>query len=225
MPSPLKHFISPQLTHNHLAGRVYTAVSGASHNGLAARGKDRGVIELKDIKINTAFTLLEPGPVVLITTQDGQKNNIMTISWTMVMGFTPIFGITTGPWNYSYAALRKTKECVISIPTVDLIDRVIGVGTCSGIDTDKFAKFGFTALPGKHVSAPLIKECLANIECNVIDIIKKHNIVVLEGIAAYIDSSRKETRTLHAVGDGSFIVDGRRLDRREMMQAKLPEGV
>jgi flavin reductase (DIM6/NTAB) family NADH-FMN oxidoreductase RutF len=192
---------------------------------LAAPDKDRGVIELKDIDINTAFTLLEPGPVVLVTTHDGQKNNIMTISWTMVMGFTPIFGITTGPWNYSYAALRKTRECVISIPTVDLIDRVVGVGTCSGVDTDKFAKFGFTALPGKHVRAPLIKECLANIECNVIDIVKKHNIVVLEGIAAYIDSSRKETRTLHAVGDGSFIVDGRRLDRREMMQAKLPEGV
>lgn len=180
---------------------------------------------MKDIDINTAFTLLEPGPVVLVTTHDGQKNNIMTISWTMVMGFTPIFGLTTGPWNYSYAALRKTRECVISIPTVDLIDRVVGVGTCSGVDTDKFAKFGFTALPGKHVRAPLIKECLANIECNVIDIVKKHNIVVLEGIAAYIDSSRKETRTLHAVGDGSFIVDGRRLDRREMMQAKLPEGV
>lgn len=70
---------------------------------------------------------------------DGQKNNIMTISWTMVMGFTPIFAMTTGPWNYSYAALLKTKECVISIPTVDLIDRVIGVGTCSGADTDKFA--------------------------------------------------------------------------------------
>jgi len=63
----------------------------------------------------------------------------MTISWTMVMGFTPIFAMTTGPWNYSYAALLKTKECVISIPTVDLIDRVIGVGTCSGADTDKFA--------------------------------------------------------------------------------------
>lgn len=182
-------------------------------------------LTLKKMKINTAFTLMEPGPVVFVTTNDGRKNNIMTISWTMVMGFTPIFAITTGPWNYSYAALLKTKECVISIPTVDLIDRVIGVGTCSGADTDKFATFGLTPVKGKHVRSPLIKECLANIECKVVDIIEKHNIVVLEGLAAYIDESRQETRTLHSVGDGFFVVDGRKLDRREMMQSKLPEGV
>lgn len=188
--------------------------------------KDNGeCLTLKKMKINTAFTLMEPGPVVFVTTNDGRKNNIMTISWTMVMGFTPIFAITTGPWNYSYAALLKTKECVISIPTVDLIDRVIGVGTCSGADTDKFATFGLTPVKGKHVRSPLIKECLANIECKVVDIIEKHNIVVLEGLAAYIDEARKETRTLHSVGDGSFVVDGRKLDRREMMQSKLPEGV
>ena len=64
---------------------------------------------MKKMKINTAFTLMEPGPVVFVTTNDGQKNNIMTISWTMVMGFTPIFAITTGPWNYSYAALLQNQ--------------------------------------------------------------------------------------------------------------------
>lgn len=180
---------------------------------------------MKPMNISRAFTLMEPGPVVFVTTNDGEKNNIMTVSWTMVMGFTPIFAITTGPWNYSYAALRNTRECVIAIPTVDLIDQVVGVGTCSGADTDKFVKFGLTPVTGEHVRSPLIKECLANIECKVIDIIKKHNIVVLEGIAAYFDSSRKETRTIHAVGDGTFIIDGRKLNRRTMMQSKLPDGV
>jgi len=48
---------------------------------------------------------------------------------------------------------------------------------------------------------------------------------VLEAVAAYEDPAREETRTLHAVGDGTFIVDGRRLDRREMMASKLPEGL
>ena len=71
----------------------------------------------------------------------------------------------------------------------------------------------------------MIKECLANIECKVIDIVKKHNIVVLEGAAAYFDSSRKEKRTLHAVGDGTFIVDGSKLNRKKMMAAKLPAGL
>ncbi len=180
---------------------------------------------MEKMPLSKAFTLMEPGPVVLVTTSDGKKDNIMTISWTMVMDFTPMFAITTGPWNYSYAALRKSKECVISIPTVDLLDKVVGVGICSGADTDKFEKFGLTPVKGKHVRAPLIKECLANIECKVRDIVQKHNIVVLEGIAAYFDSSRKEKRTIHAIGDGTFVVDGRRLNRKKMMSAKIPPGI
>lgn len=180
---------------------------------------------MKKMRMGRAFTLMESGPVVLVTTNDGHRNNIMTISWTMVVDFTPVFAMTTGPWNHSFAALQQTRECVISIPTVDMLDKVVGVGTCSGADTDKFEKFTLTPVKGKHVKAPLIKECLANIECTVIDIVKDHNIVVLEGVAAYFDDSRKEKRTVHAVGDGTFIVDGRKLDRKKMMSSKLPAGL
>ena len=108
---------------------------------------------------------------------------------------------------------------------MDLLDTVIGIGTCSGSDTDKFAKFKLTRVQGKIVKSPLIEECLANIECRVIDIVKKHNIVVLEAVAACIDPAHKEKRVVHAVGDGTFIVDGRKIDRREMMASKLPAGV
>ena len=180
---------------------------------------------MRQLKLSKAFTLMEPGPAVLVTTHDGQRNNIMTISWTMVMDFTPLFAITTGEWNHSFAALRKNRECVIAIPTVNMLDKVVGIGTCSGSDTDKFAKFKLTPMQGKVVRSPLIKECLANLECRVIDIVERHNIVVLEAVAACIDTARKEKRTVHAVGDGTFIVDGRRIDRRKMMASKLPYGV
>jgi flavin reductase (DIM6/NTAB) family NADH-FMN oxidoreductase RutF len=180
---------------------------------------------MKTMRIGKAFTLIEPGPVVLVTTHDGVKSNVMTISWTMVMDFAPRFAMTTGPWNHSYAALRKSGQCVIAIPTVDLLDKVVGIGTCSGADTDKFRRFGLTAVRARHVSAPLIRECLANIECKVVDIVTKHDIVVLDGVAAWFDHSRKEKRTLHAIGDGTFVVDGRKLDRRKMMRSKLPAGV
>lgn len=180
---------------------------------------------MRQLKLSKAFTLMEPGPVVLVTTQDGQKDNIMTISWTMVMNFTPVFAITTGEWNHSFTALKKNRECVIAIPTIDMLDKVVGIGTCSGKDTDKFVDFKLTPVQGKFVKSPLIKECLANIECKVIDIVKKHNIVVLEAVAAHIDTVRKEKRTLHAVGNGTFIVDGRKIDRRKMMASKLPDGI
>jgi flavin reductase (DIM6/NTAB) family NADH-FMN oxidoreductase RutF len=180
---------------------------------------------MRRLKLSKAFTLMEPVPVVLVTTHDGQKDNIMTISWTMVMDFTPVFAITTGEWNHSFAALRKTRECVIAIPTVDMLDQVVGIGTCSGADTDKFARFELTAVPGKVLGAPLIKECLANMECKVVDIVRKHNIVVLQAVAAYFDTARKEKRMLHAVGDGTFIVDGRMIDRKKLMASKIPYGV
>jgi flavin reductase (DIM6/NTAB) family NADH-FMN oxidoreductase RutF len=148
----------------------------------------------------------------------------MTISWTMVLDFAPRFAITTGEWNYSFRALKRTRECVIAIPTVDLLDKVVGIGTCSGKDTEKFGEFKLTPLPGKVVKAPLIKECLANIECRVVDLVRRHNIVVLEGVAAHVATSRREKRTVHAVGDGTFIVDGRRLDRRKKMASRIPAG-
>lgn len=180
---------------------------------------------MRSLKLSKAFTLMEPGPVVLVTTHDGKKENIMTISWTMVVDFAPVLAMTTGPWNYSFAALRKTRECVIAIPTVDMLDQVVGIGTCSGEETDKFATFKLTPVRAKFVRPPLVKECFANIECKVIDLVKKHNIVVLEAVAAYTDPSRKEKRAVHAVGDGRFIVDGRKLDRRRMMASKIPSGV
>ena len=156
---------------------------------------------MRILELNKAYTLMESGPVILVVTHDGETPNIMTISWTMVVDFTPLFAITTGRWNYSFAALRKTRECVIAIPAVDLLDKVIGIGTCSGADTDKFARFRLTPVPAERVTPPLIKECLANIECKVVDIVKRHNIVILE------------------------VVDGRKIDRKAMMASKLHAGL
>jgi hypothetical protein len=59
----------------------------------------------------------------------------------------------------------------------------------------------------------------------VVDIIGRRHIVVLEGVAASVDPACKQWRTVHAVGDGRFIVDGRTLDRRRLMASKLPAGI
>ena len=180
---------------------------------------------MKKLPIQKAFTLLEPGPVVLVTTADGGKQNIITFSWTMVMDFTPKFAFVTGPWNYSYKALTKTKECVIAIPAVDLAKKAVQIGTCSGAKVDKFEKFKLTPLKAEKVSAPLIKECYANIECRIVDHIKKHDLFILDGLAAWVDNSRAEKRCFHAIGDGHFIADGKVINHRRLMLSKLPKGV
>ena len=180
---------------------------------------------MKKLPLQKAFTLLEPGPVVLVTTAHGGKQNIMALSWTMVLDFSPRFAFCTGPWNFSYTALKKTGECVIAIPAVDLSKKSVQIGSCSGKDVDKFTKFKLTPMKAENVSAPLIKECYANIECRIIDHIKQHNIFILDGLIAWINAKQAEKRCFHAVGDGRFIVDGERVNHRRIMFAKLPEGV
>jgi flavin reductase (DIM6/NTAB) family NADH-FMN oxidoreductase RutF len=180
---------------------------------------------LKKLPIQKAFTLLEPGPAVLVTTADCGKQNIITFSWTMVMDFIPRFAFLTSSWNYSYKALKKTEGCVIAIPAVDLAKEVVQIGTCFGAKIDKFEKFKLTPLKAEKVSALLIKECYANIECRVVDHIKKHDIFVVDGLAAWVDNKRAEKRCFHAVGDGHFIADGEIINHRRIMLPKLPKGV
>lgn len=76
-----------------------------------------------ELSIEKAFMFIEPGPVLLLTTNDDGKNNIMTLSWHMVMDFTPRIALSTGPWNHSFTTFMRTKECVLAIPTVDLAEK------------------------------------------------------------------------------------------------------
>ena len=175
-----------------------------------------------ELPLNKAFMLFEPGPVILVSTHDGKKNNLMTISWHMVTDFTPTLALTTGPWNHSFKAMMKKKECVLVVPTVDIIEKVISIGDCSGKDTDKFKKFELTPLPASEVAAPLVKECLACLECKIIDYIEEPGIFLLQGVKAWIDKERKERRTFHANGDGTFVVDGEKIDLHDLMEDKIP---
>jgi flavin reductase (DIM6/NTAB) family NADH-FMN oxidoreductase RutF len=178
----------------------------------------------KPFPISKAFRFIEPGPVILFTTSRNGKNNIMTMSWHMCVDFTPQFACIIGPWDYSYDALHATKECVISIPSVDMAPAVIGIGTCTGKDTDKFKKFGLTPLPAKDVQAPLIGECIANIECRVADdsLVDKYGLFVLDGVNAWINPAKKGKKTFHANGDGTFVVDGRPMNFKRQMRKLLP---
>ena len=180
---------------------------------------------MKEIPLSKVYRLIEPGPVVLVTTTNKGHANIMTMTYHMMLSHQPpLIGCSLGPWNYSFKALRATKECVLAIPTVDLASEAVEIGNCSGEDIDKFATFGLTPLPAKNVTAPLIAECLANIECQVVDdsLVRKHTFFFLKPVKAWIDQGRKERRTIHHRGDGTFVVDGRVLDLTKKM-TKWPD--
>ena len=105
------------------------------------------------------------------------------------------------------------------------MEKVVSIGDCTGTQVDKFEKFDLTPLLAKKVMAPLISECLACIECRVTDYLEPQGIFILDGIHAWIDHERKERRTFHANGDGTFVVDGNTINLRNLMEDKIPSGV
>jgi flavin reductase (DIM6/NTAB) family NADH-FMN oxidoreductase RutF len=169
---------------------------------------------MRELPLAKVYQLLEPGPVVLLTTARRGRANVMAMSWHMMVEFEPpLVACVVSNRDYSFAALSATGECVIAVPAVKLARRVVEIGNCSGRDRDKFADFGLTPVPAARVAPPLIAECFANLECKVADrrLVNRYCLFVLEVLKAWIDPAQKQPKTIHHQGYGTFVVDGRTL--------------
>lgn len=166
---------------------------------------------MRRLPLAQVYQLLEPGPVVLLTTARRGRANVMTMSWHMMVEFEPpLVACVVSSANHSFAALRATGECVIAIPARKLAPQVVKVGNSTGRRLDKFAAFGLTPLPAARVAAPLVAECFANLECRVRDarLVRAYNLFVLEVVRAWTDPRQKNPKTIHHHGYGRFTVDG-----------------
>ena len=171
--------------------------------------------------LSKVYGLLEPGPVVMLTTAFDGRTNIMTQSWhTMIEFEPPLVGCVISNRNHSFGLLQASKECVINIATVEIAEKVVGCGNTSGASIDKFERFGLTPRPASRVGAPLIDECYANLECRVADtsMVDKYGLFVLEVIQAWINPGVKDPRTMHHLGSGNFMVAGERIKLESNMK-------
>ena len=176
---------------------------------------------MRRFSLAKVYQLLEPGPVVLLTTASKGRTDVMTMSWHMMVEFEPpLVACVVSSADYSFAALSKTKQCVIAIPARHLAQKVVDIGNCSGRDVAKFEKFGLTPRQAQHVAAPLIAECFANLECRVVDsrLVAKYNLFVLEVLKAWIDPKQPNPKTIHHRGYGKFAVDGSLIKLKSKMR-------
>jgi flavin reductase (DIM6/NTAB) family NADH-FMN oxidoreductase RutF len=170
-----------------------------------------------DFPVSQIRRYLEPGPIVLVSSAWKGKTDIMTMGWHTVMEFTPsLVGCVIAGGNYSFDLIRKSRECVINLPTIRLLDEVVGIGNCSGAAIDKFQRFGLTAVPATTVKAPLIGECHASFECKLADarLIATYNFFIFEVVKAHVARAPKHPETLHYTGEGVFMVAGKTVSRR-----------
>jgi flavin reductase (DIM6/NTAB) family NADH-FMN oxidoreductase RutF len=168
---------------------------------------------------------LEPGPIVLVSSAHRGERNVMTLGWHVVLGFDPsLVGCYIWDENHSFSLIRRSRECVINVPTVDLIDAVIAVGNSHGPGVDKFAAFGLTPVEASKVGAPLIAECYASFECRLVDtsLIRRYGFFVFEVVKAHVATAPRYPTTMHYRGDGVFMISGRNVSyRRRFKRANL----
>lgn len=169
-----------------------------------------------DFPVDNIRRFLEPGPIVLVSSAWKGRTNIMTMGWHMVMEFQPsLIGCYIWAENHSFEMIRKSRECVINIPTADLAPKVVGIGNSSGGEIDKFAEFGLTPVAAAKVEAPLIGECYANFECKLVDssLIRKYSLFVWEVVKAHAARAPEFPQTIHYRGDGIFMISGANTSR------------
>ncbi|MDG4866764.1 flavin reductase family protein [Guyparkeria sp. 1SP6A2] len=176
-----------------------------------------------DFPVEKVRRYLEPGPVVLVSSACDGERDIMTMGWHTVMAFSPsLVGCVISAGNHSFDLVRRSGECVINLPTTDLVDQVIGIGNTGGEGIDKFERFKLTAEPGQAVAAPRVAECHANFECRLIDdrLVEERNFFVFEVVRAHVAPEPAYPETLHYTGDGVFMISGQTIDRSDQF---LPE--
>ncbi len=135
--------------------------------------------------------LLFPSPVALVTCVDRNgKPNVLTVGWFMkTSSMPPMVAVSIAPSRYSHHLIEQTGEFVLAVPTKEIIEKVHKCGRVSGREIDKFERFGLTPIPATRVKPPLIKECVANLECIVAGKLKTgdHTIFVGEIVEAHVN--------------------------------------
>jgi len=171
----------------------------------------------QDFPLHKIRRYLEPGPIVLVSSAWKGQHNIMTMGWHTVMEFSPsLVGCVIASSNHSFELIRQSRECVINLPTAALTDAVVGIGTSSGLDVDKFERFGLTPEAIDRVEAPAIRECHAQFACRLHDdcLVDKYNFFIWEVVAARAARTPRHPETLHYTGEGVFMVAGKVISRR-----------
>lgn len=124
-------------------------------------------------KLFKGSAMLNPLPVVLVTSKKGDFVNVFTVAWAgIVCSQPPMLSISIRPERLSYDLIKESKEFVVNIPSGSMAKIVDFCGVKSGRDVDKINYFNLALDQGSNVSVPSISQCPINLECSVKEIIR-----------------------------------------------------
>jgi len=141
--------------------------------------------------LSNAYRVLNPGSVVMISVGDGESDNLFAVTWNMpVRKDPPLMALLSGKRHHSYPFIERTGQFGVNVPDAGLVDGVLGSGSVSGRDVaDKFGLLGLTRQPAERIAAPLVAEAVANLECEVEQIVDLDTsaLIVARVVAAAAD--------------------------------------
>ncbi|WP_055667361.1 flavin reductase family protein [Desnuesiella massiliensis] len=137
--------------------------------------------------------MLNPTPVVLVTSISKEgKTNVFTVGWvSTVCTKEPIIAMGVRPERLSYEYIKESGECVINLPTVNMVKVVDYCGVVSGKKVDKIKHFNLQLSEGVSVSTPSLQSSPIALECKVKSItpLGTHDLFLLEVLNVKVDES------------------------------------
>jgi flavin reductase (DIM6/NTAB) family NADH-FMN oxidoreductase RutF len=169
------------------------------------------------VNVSQASRLLHPMHTVLVSCLGkAGKPNITAVAWAMPTSSNPpLVAISLAPTRHSHMLIEESGEFVVNIPTLEILQAVYACGSLTGRSFDKFKKTNLTSMPAKKVRAPVIRECIAHLECTVEDKFTTgdHTVFVGKIVDAYADQGvfsdiydLKKNRMLYHLGGNNFAV-------------------
>ena len=168
------------------------------------------------VALTKAHRLLTPRPLCLLTTRYRDQINVATLGWVSPVSLDPpLVLLPIHPSRFSHDLLMRGEECVLNIPGRPLAEQTMRCGAISGREANKLADIGLTPVDSQRVAVPSIEQCLAHLECAVVDAFKPgdHTLFVAQVIDAWADKDAFHERWLgqHEEVSPLYHVGGRAL--------------
>jgi flavin reductase (DIM6/NTAB) family NADH-FMN oxidoreductase RutF len=177
----------------------------------------------RTIEPHDALRLLNGGPVALITTRFRNETNVMPAIWIVSLSRRPpLIGVAVNPSRHTHEMLRFAEEFALNFPGRDLLNHTHYFGAVSGANVGKLELAKLPTFKASKISAPLIENCLAHVECSLDDALRlgDHTLFVGRVLAVQAEPEAfdetwllgdSDYRPLHYLGSDRYAVLGDRL--------------
>lgn len=168
---------------------------------------DPNNIDTKDLH-QFLLAIVAPRPIAFVSTIDPEGNvNLAPFSFFNCFSSNPpivVFSanrrVEDNTTKDTLANVIATGECVINAVSYPIVRQMALCSVDYPKGVNEFEKSGLTPLPSSMVKPPRVKECLAHLECKVIEVKAlgdgggAGNLIICEVVCIHVDESIMDER-------------------------------